>query len=108
MLRLALSLAVLAALPMVLCACSGSNVAAVDWNRPFTPMTGPAPVFLHDVAIANPPYPRDHYVNYEDEPTRFIFRPRNLVTDDTDNGTGGGDQGGEDYGNYDTGEGGEE
>jgi hypothetical protein len=114
MLKSALSLAVLAAVSLAVAACAETNVAPVDWNRPFTPMTGPPPVFLHNVAIANPPYPHDLYVNYEDEPTRFIFRPRNVIYDETDDGTGNADQsadytgygGNGDYGAYDTGAGG--
>jgi hypothetical protein len=87
-------------------ACSTSKVEAIDWNRPFKPWTGPAPVFLHNLAIANGPHPFVVYENYEDEPTRFIFRPRNVIYEETDNGTGGGDEGYVDYGYYDMGGGG--
>jgi hypothetical protein len=102
MLRMALSLVVVAAVPLAMAACAGPNVAVVDWGRPFKPMTGPAPVFLHQVAIVNAPYPRDAYPHYEDEPTRFIFRPRNVIDEEVDDGTGGVDPAG-DGGDYDLG-----
>jgi hypothetical protein len=81
------------------CAATNTDTRAVDWNRPFQPAAGSAPVFLHNMAIANQPYPRDVYANFWEEPTRFEFRPRNVIyEDDTDNGTGaveeGGDMGG--------------
>ena len=111
MLKHVLSLAGLVAFSLAVAACA-SNPGPVDFNRPFKPMTGPAPVFLHDLAIANAPYPHDNYVNYEDEPTRFIFHPRNVNYDETDDGTGGNNQAVDygaygDYGGYDTGGGGE-
>jgi len=106
MVKQLLSLAALAAVSLALGACAESNVAIPDWNRPFKPMTGPAPVFLHNLAIANPPYPHDSYPNFEDEPTRFIFHPRNVTYDETDNGTGG-DQGFVSYPGGDQGGGGE-
>ncbi len=111
MLKLVLSLATLTAVALSLGACA-SNPGPVDFNRPFKPLTGPAPVFLHNVIIANAPYPHDYYPNYEEEPTRFIFRPRNVVYEETDDGTGGNDQAIDygdygDYGGYDAGGGGE-
>jgi hypothetical protein len=88
----AFSLAALAAVSLALMACAGQNVAPVDFNRPFEPWTGPAPVFNRNLAIANPPHPHARYENYEDEPTRFTYRPRNVVPDETDDGTGAEDQ----------------
>jgi hypothetical protein len=113
MLKHVLCLSALAAAALALAACSGPNVPVTDWSRPFQPLTGKPPVFLHNLAIANPPYPRDRYANYEDEPTRFIFRPRNVTYEETDNGTGNADQGADygaygDYGAYDMGGGGGE
>jgi hypothetical protein len=49
-----------------------------------TPTTS-TPVLLHDMAIANPPYPRPLYANILDEPTRFEFRPRHLILQTPDN-----------------------
>jgi hypothetical protein len=63
------SLSLLASLALVFTACASQNTgSAVDWNRPLVPATTP-PVFLHDISIANPPYPRN-------EPTRFEFGHR--------------------------------
>jgi hypothetical protein len=98
MLKPVLSLAILATVSLALAACA-SNPGPVDFGRPFRPMTGPAPEFLHNVLIANAPYPHDAYPNYEEEPTRFIFRPRNVIYDETDDGTGGTDEA-MDYGDY--------
>ncbi len=111
MLKHVLSLAALASVALAVAACA-SDPGPVDFNRPFKPLTGPAPVFLHDVTIVNAPYPHDSYPNFEDEPTRFIFRPRNVIYDETDDGTGGNDQAVDygdygDYGGYDAGGGGE-
>jgi hypothetical protein len=82
------------------------NTSAVNWNRPYQPLAGPPPTFSHDLAIANPPYPRDVYGDYMDEPTRFEFRPRNVIYEETpDNGAASEEQGGyQDFaGGYDMG-----
>jgi hypothetical protein len=90
------------------CATATTDTKAVDWNRPFQPATGTPPIFLHDMAIANPPHPREAYVNFWEEPTRFEFRPRNVIYDEeTDNGTGGADQGGFEDNGGDMGDGGQ-
>ena len=70
----------LAPLALVLagCATPESTGGVMDWNRPVRPMTMP-PVFNHDMAIANPPYPRPAYADYLDEPTRFAFHPRKVA-----------------------------
>jgi hypothetical protein len=72
-------------------------------------MVGQPPTFSHDLAIANPPYPLDTYGDYTEEPTRFEFRPRNVIYEEpTDNGAAATDQGGyEDMGGYDMGGSGE-
>lgn len=77
----------LASLGLTLAACATSHTeSAADWNRPFVPATTP-PVFSHDLAITNPPYPRPYYPNYLDEPTRFEFRGRPFVGPQEDAGT---------------------
>ena len=85
-----LSVCVLGGLALAVAACATPTVQPVDWNRPIVPLTGKPPVLMHDMAIANPPHPQVRYADYEEEPTRYIFRPRNIVTNDdgTDNGTG--------------------
>jgi len=90
MTRKTTSVCILAGLALALAACAAPAPApAVDWNRPFENVTNSRPVFLHNMAIANQPYPHDHYVDYLDEPTRFEFRPHNLILlDEPDNGTG--------------------
>ena len=78
----------LASLALSVAACATQPPVVDDWNRPFKE---PAvkPVLIHDMAIANPPHPRPNYVDYTDEPTRFIFRPRNVPVDTTtDDGSG--------------------
>jgi hypothetical protein len=70
------SFSLLLVLPFILASCA--SAPPVDWDRPFQPLTT-TPVFLHDLTIANPPYPLPHYPNYLDEPTRFVFRPRRVV-----------------------------
>ena len=61
-------------------------LAACATSAPTQPATS-TPVFLHDMAIANPPYPHDLYPDYLDEPTRFEFRPRPPILQMQDNGT---------------------
>ena len=79
MTRTTASLSLLVALPFALAACSTpSTTGVVDWARPIQPTTS-TPVFLHDLAIANPPYPLPSYPNYFDEPTRFEFHPRPTI-----------------------------
>jgi len=99
MTRKTMCFCVLAGFSLALAACATPAPApAVDWNRPFAPVANSRPVFLHNMAIANQPYPLEVYVDYLDEPTRFEFRPRNLIyLDDTDDGTGA-DQTAADYG----------
>jgi len=69
------------ALALAACATPSTTAAPADWNRPFVE-TPKAPVFLHDMAIANPPHPQPLYANYTDEPTRFEFHPRNMIYDE--------------------------
>jgi len=93
-------LCVLAGFALALAACATPAPApAVDWNQPFQPTVSRPPVFLHNMAIANPPHPWALYLDYMDEPTRFEFRPRNLILldDNADNGTGADETAG-DYG----------
>ena len=76
---------------------TSAPVPVADWNRPYEPATASPPVFLHNMAIANQPYPHDLYLDYMAEPTRFEFRPRNLIVLD-ENGDAGADQSAVDYG----------
>ena len=97
MTRKTISFCSLAGLSLALAACATPAPAPVaDWNRPYEPVASP-PVFLHNMAIANQPYPHDLYLDYMAEPTRFEFRPRNLIVLDEDNGTAA-DQTAADYG----------
>ena len=75
-----------ASLSLIGCATPSTTATPMDWNRPFTEPTKPVE-FSHDMAIANPPYPRPMYINYMDEPTRFEFHPRNVIYDEPDEGT---------------------
>jgi hypothetical protein len=71
---------------LALAACATyAPTPAEEWNRPVE-LAASTPVLLHDMAIANPPYPRPRYANYLDEPTRFEFRPRHLIIQLEDNG----------------------
>ena len=98
MTRKTMSVCALSGLALALAACATPAPGpTVDWNRPFEPATSSPPVFLHNMAIANQPYPRSIYIDYMDEPTRFEFRPHNLILLDEDNGTGA-DQAAADYG----------
>ena len=75
------SLCLIAGLSLMLGACATP--------APVEPVTMHTPLLLHDMAIANPPHPQVRYVDYMDEPTRFEFRPRNIIMlDETDDGTG--------------------
>ena len=87
-----------AAVTLALAACATPSTTATptDWNRPFVE-TKQVPVFQHDMAIANPPHPQPHYINYADEPTRFEFHPRNVIYDEpaNDNGDNADETGGD-------------
>ncbi len=94
-----LSVCVLAGLSLALGACT---MPGVHWSRPVMPAVSYPPVLLHDMAIANPPHPLLLYADYMDEPTRFVFRPRNIIMLEEDNGTGV-DETAVDAGAYDAG-----
>jgi hypothetical protein len=85
---------VLALTSLALAACAAPT-APTAWNLP-TENNMPQPNLLTRAEEkANPPHPYAYYPNFEDEPTRFIFRPRNVVTEED---AGNGDNG--DYGDY--------
>ena len=100
MIRITASYGLLAAFSLVLAACATpASTPAIDWNRPVEP-AATVPVLLHDMAIANPPYPQPLYVDYLDEPTRFEFRPRHLIVELPDNGPDGTEEVAADDGSY--------
>jgi hypothetical protein len=102
-----LSVILLAGLSLALGACA--TPAGVDWSKPETPLVTYPPTFLHNMVIVNPPHPQVLYADYMEEPTRFVFRPKNIVwLEEEDQGAdNGGDMGGyDDGGGYDGGGGG--
>ena len=84
---------------LALGACATATPPVVSWEMPAVPLPE-YPRLTRAESKANPPHPDMMYEDYNMEPTRFIFRPRNVATDDTnaDNGNDTGDLGYQDFG----------
>jgi hypothetical protein len=84
-----LCVTLLAGMSTMIAACAAPQ--PLDWSRPAAE-SSIKPILLHDMAIANPPYPGSYYPNYMDEPTRFEFHPRPpMPPPDEENPDEGGD-----------------
>lgn len=96
-------LSLLALTSLALAACAAPPTTAAPWNFPTGPVEE-SPRLTRAEKLTNPPHPSVYYEDYNMEPTRFIFHPRNIIPDEAnaDNGdtgdTGAGDMGGGDVG----------
>ena len=91
---------------LVFGACATTTPPATSWDMPAVPLPE-YPRLTRAESKANPPHPDLLYEDYNMEPTRFIFRPRNVPTDqndnNADNGNDAGDFGAQDFGGTDAG-----
>lgn len=85
---------------LALGACAAPTPPTTSWDMPKVPMED-YPRLTRAESKANPPHPWVAYEDYMMEPTRFVFHPRNVQTDETDNN--GDNEGNEDVANEDFG-----
>ena len=93
----------LALTSLALAACTAPPTTAAPWNFPTGPVEE-SPRLTRAEKLTNPPHPFVNYEDYNMEPTRFIFHPRNIIPDEAnaDNGDTG-DTAAQDMGAMDAG-----
>jgi hypothetical protein len=90
-------LVVFASLALGSCAAQTPSPSAAQWEMPVVPLKD-VPRLTRAEMKANPPHPWVAYEDYTMEPTRFVFRPRNLPPEEHGDNADNGDNG--DYGDF--------